>query len=149
MRNWRENVELAEVLLQAIRHYSLTFEEGEIPDNPVSRHGPVNTLFYARTAVLSEDAAGILTSYGQAAENIFGYEPDEAIGMESARLVPEELMIGRAVLFDEIIEKEMAKTVSGVVRVQKSGKQITLSADVFPHRVGNNEVSIAAIVRKE
>ena len=46
-------------------------------------------------AIFSTDTHGLITSWNRAAENLFGYSPDEAVGMPAARLTPPTLAFSR------------------------------------------------------
>lgn len=144
--NWKDNSKLAKALLSSIEKYSLNFTLGEIMDNPISLHESVNLLYYGHPAILCEDPEGRLMFYSQHGESIFGYTTDEAIGMHSVDLAPERFREGRKQLFNEIIERDKPETI-GTVRIHKSGKEINISAQVFPYEIGGQK-NIAAIVKK-
>ncbi|TKJ16906.1 hypothetical protein CEE44_00010 [Candidatus Woesearchaeota archaeon B3_Woes] len=144
--NWKDNSKLAEALLSSIKKYSLGFTPGEIPSNPISPHESVNLLYYGNPAILCEDSEGRLMFYSQHGKSVFGYSADEAIGMSSVDLAPERFREGREQLFNEIIERDKPETI-GTVRIHKSGKEINISAQVFPYEI-NGEKSIGAIVKK-
>lgn len=44
----------------------------------------------SRDAILTVDPEGVITSWNRAAEQLFGYTPEEAVGMAVANLVPRE-----------------------------------------------------------
>ncbi|TKJ17915.1 hypothetical protein CEE44_05355 [Candidatus Woesearchaeota archaeon B3_Woes] len=144
--NWKDNSKLANALLSSIKKYSLDFTLGETPNNPISPNESINLLYYGNPAILCEDSGGRLMFYSQHGESVFGYSTDEAIGMQSVDLAPERFRKGREQLFKEIVEKDEARNIE-TIRIHKSGREIKISAQVFPYEVDGKK-SIAAIVEK-
>lgn len=102
-------------------------------------------LFYSHSPLLSQDHQGILNFYNPAAQKVFGYTPEEAIGMPSAELVPHWLIPGRAEKFKHILEDRVSAVVPREERVTKGGKIVNIWAIVFPYTL-EERPSIAARV---
>ena len=138
--DWKNNIELANALLNAIKQYSVAFTPN------TSNDGLVSQLYYGSPALLSEDSKGSLNFYSHNANSIFGYSTDEAVGMASELLAPENLRSGREELFAEIIAQNQLREVE-TVRIHKRGHEVRIAAQVFPYVV-NGEHSIAAVVKR-
>jgi len=103
--------------------------------------------------LLAQDAKGALVYYDKGAERIFGYRRNEAIGMPSASLVPnnhtsDEYTRARQALFDRVIGTGIPETISETQRITKSGDVINIQAVVFRYALPNGKYSIAALVNK-
>jgi PAS domain S-box-containing protein len=81
--------------------------------------------------ILSKTLDGILTSWNTAAEQMFGYTPDEAIGQHISLIIPpsrlkeEEFIIGQIRLGKKVDHFE-------TIRIAKNGREIPLSITVSP-----------------
>jgi PAS domain S-box-containing protein len=87
----------------------------------------------ADDAIISKDLNGIVTSWNNGAERLFGYSADEMIGQPIALLIPpdhpdEELQILRRIRRGERIEHYET------VRLRKDGKLIDISVTISPIR---------------
>ena len=85
----------------------------------------------ADDAILSQDVSGTITSWNRAAERLFGYTEDEAIGQSARVIVPPELYeeeddVLRRVLAGEVV------THFETVRIHKDGQRIGVSLTVSP-----------------
>ena len=150
MQDWKNDARLGQALLRAIRTYDLPLELRLVPEVKISQSQEVNILYNSPKGILSQDTDGRLNFYNPAAEKIFGYTPDEAIGMPSVNLSPPELREGRKEVFQEIVEKRIMKELT-TVRLNKAGERITIHAYIFPYEClspGTSFLSIAAIVER-
>jgi PAS domain S-box-containing protein len=139
-----KNFELGNFLGMAILDHGITFNAR--PSREVESYGAIAVLFYSKFALLSQDHNGRLNFYNPAAQKIFGYTPEEAIGMKSIDLVPENLRGERAEEFSKVLEKRIAVTVD-TLRLSKSGELVKVKATVFPYQLGS-KLSIAAMIKK-
>ena len=104
---------------------------------------PLNSHF----AILSQDRNGKLNFYNIAAQEVFGYTPDEALGMPSINLVPEHLWVERSREFQGVLEKLVMKEFT-TVRLNKDGNEVCVAARAFLYGL-NGDKNIAAVVRKK
>ena len=139
---FRENCDLGISLANAMSHHAISFVERE--DSEIKGYGKIAALFYSQSALLSQDHKGILNFYNLGAQTVFGYTPDEAIGMPSVNLVPEELRGVRAEKFGKVIAERIAVSVREE-RLAKCGKMVKINATVFPYLL-DSRLSIAARV---
>lgn len=128
--HFRNNRDLPLRLVQAIaKHWvDFDFNPGQ-KDQP--NYGVFDTLFYSKDALLSHDEKGIINFYNLAAQKIFGYTPEEAIGMASEELVPEELKEERSKELDALVNLVELQT----RRLAKGQKPININALVFPYEL--------------
>jgi PAS domain S-box-containing protein len=98
-------------------------------------------------AIATKTLQGVVTSWNQAAERIFGYAPEEMIGEPIARLVPPDRV-------DEVPEI-LAKIARGervhhyeTERIRKDGRRIHVSLTVSPVRdAAGNVIGASKIAR--
>jgi PAS domain S-box-containing protein len=85
----------------------------------------------SQDAVISKDLDGVVTSWNQGAQRLFGYAADEIIGAPITRIIPpERLPEEEAVL--ERIRKGEAIAHFDTVRVAKDGSAVDVSVAVSP-----------------
>ena len=98
-------------------------------------------------AILSQDLEGIITSWNAGAQQLFGYDADEAIGKSVAMLIPatqhdEELGILARIQNGERVDHYQA------IRQRKDGTLIHVSLTLSPVKGANGEiVGASRIVR--
>src|SRR5678815_1331526 len=85
----------------------------------------------ADDAIMSKTLDGILTSWNKAAENIFGYTADEAIGKPVLMLIPEELHDEETMILGKIRRGERIEHFQ-TTRIAKDGRRIEVSLTVSP-----------------
>mgnify|MGYP001568911055 CR=1 FL=1 len=142
---WTDDVSLATALRDGLKTNYPGFVQGTIPQSPLSRHSEVNTLYYSPHALLSHNFEERINFCNLAAQAIFGYTADEAIGMLSLDLVPEGLKQGREKLFETVIHEQRLAVVE-TKRITKPGRIIDIRAHVFPYELQPGKHSIAAVV---
>ena len=87
----------------------------------------------AEDAIISKNLQGIVTSWNQSAERIFGYTPDEMIGQPIVKLIPpnhahEEQQILESIRRGKRVDHYEAE------RVRKDGRTINVSLTISPIR---------------
>ena len=147
MSDWHEDVGLARALWCALETYQVPFVEIPPVTASIAPPSEVDKLYFARTALLSQDTDQVINFYNRAAEGILGYSPEEAIGMPSAELAPVRLRGHRDAAFKGILEGMLMKEVT-TMRLTKSGEEIPLFARVFPYELAPGVMSIAATIQR-
>lgn len=84
-------------------------------------------------AILSSDEHDIITTWNPAAERLFGYSPDEAIGQSVLIIVPPELVGERARFLRRLRAGEAAQVVE-TKRRRKDGSVVDVEMTVSPVR---------------
>ena len=90
-------------------------------------------------AIVGESLEGIITSWNSAAEQMFGYSPDEVIGQPVAMLYPEQFRGEIEHLLDDIKQGRRVKRHESVRRT-RSGQLIDVSISLSPIRDENGNV---------
>lgn len=89
-------------------------------------------------AVLSMDLSGKIRTWNAAAQRIFGFSADEAIGQPASIVVPEDKALEREGIYAEI---KAGRTVSmETVRRTKTGQLLDVSINVAPLRAADGKV---------
>ena len=84
-------------------------------------------------AIVSKDINGIITSWNQAAERLFGYTSDEAVGQPVTILIPHDHLDEEASIISRIRIGERVPTYE-TIRRHKSGALIPVSLTISPVR---------------
>jgi PAS domain S-box-containing protein len=82
-------------------------------------------------AIISKDLSGIITSWNDAAERIFGYTAAEIVGRPVTVLIPPELLAEENFVLSKIRAGERVAHFE-TVRVGKNGERIDVSLTVSP-----------------
>jgi PAS domain S-box-containing protein len=104
-------------------------------------------------AIIGQDLDGSITSWNKGAERIYGYAPEEVIGMNISLLVPpDEAANGLPDESSEILE-EVARG-EGIehresVRVTKDGRRLDVSISVSPLRDAKGDVIGASAIARD
>lgn len=99
-------------------------------------------------AIISKDLNGIITSWNQGAERIFGYKPSEAIGRPITMLIPpdhvkeEDYILGRIRSGERIEHFE-------TVRRRKDGVDLDISMTVSPVRDSHGTIIGASKIARD
>lgn len=123
-----------------------TTATGERPALPDSFYAAI--VSSSDDAILSKDAEGTITSWNPAAERIYGYTPEEAIGSHISMLVPpdragEEKRILARVLAGERMQHYETE------RRRKDGGIIAVSLTVSPVRDAAGAVTGASVIARD
>ncbi len=96
-------------------------------------------------AIITKTLGGIITGWNFAAQQLFGYSPDEAIGRSIDIIVPGEL---RPEVHDILVKIKNGEKVShhDTVRVAKDGRRIDISLSVSPVKSRSGAIIGAAKV---
>jgi PAS domain S-box-containing protein len=99
-------------------------------------------------AILTKDADAVITSWNRAAERIYGYTAEEAIGSPVSILIPpkrageEKRILARILAGDRVDHYETE-------RVTKEGRAIVVSLTVSPLRNADGEIVGASVIARD
>jgi PAS domain S-box-containing protein len=99
-------------------------------------------------AIIGKTPAGIITSWNNGAEKIFGYTAEEAIGQTAAMLFPTDLRSQEPAILERIVRGERVESFE-TVRVRKDGELIDISATVSPVRDQNGAIVGASKIARD
>ena len=99
-------------------------------------------------AIITKDLNSIITSWNPAAERMFGYTVDEAIGRSIRMLIPDELQDEEDVVLAKIRAGDKVDHYE-TVRQRKDGTRLTISLTVSPLRDDKGDVVGASKVARD
>jgi len=99
-------------------------------------------------AIISKSLEGIITSWNNSAERMFGYTPEEAIGKSIVMIIPPELRAEETMILGRLRRGERIEHFE-TVRVTKTGKRISLSLTVSPVRNKQGEIIGASKIARD
>ncbi len=83
-----------------------------------------------RDAVLSKDTDGVITSWNPAAEALYGYSAEEAIGQHVSILMPDELKHEERKILERVVQRGEPLKTYETERLRKDGIRINVSLTV-------------------
>jgi PAS domain S-box-containing protein len=100
-------------------------------------------------AVLSKDLEGVVTTWNPAAETLYGYTPDEAIGRHVSFLIPDDLKHEVQTILSAVRRGEALNTYE-TRRVRKDGTEIDVSLTISPIAAGSSGgLSGASVIARD
>jgi len=99
-------------------------------------------------AIVSKDLNGIVTSWNQAAERVFGYTPEEMIGKSITIIVPPDRLAEETVVLQKIRRGEAVKHFE-TIRMRKDGSLVPISLTVSPIRARDGTIVGASKIARD
>lgn len=97
--------------------------------------------------IIGEDVHGVITSWNQSAEKIFGYTAQESIGKSTTFLLPSNRLTEESAILNRILKGESVGRLE-TERVCKGGRHITVSLITSPiYDLNSNLIGVLRIVR--
>lgn len=106
----------------------------------------------AGDAIVVADPEGTIRFWNPAAERMFGFTPDEALGSSLDLIVPERFRPRHWTGYREVMRTGQTRYGADVLRVpalRKDGQRISIAFTVALLQAGGRVTGIAAIVRDE
>jgi PAS domain S-box-containing protein len=97
-------------------------------------------------AILSKDREAVITSWNPAAERLYGYRAEEAIGRPIRILIPKDHANEEMVILGRILAGERI-THYETERVRKDGRRVSVWLTISPIRVDDEIVGASVIAR--
>ena len=99
-------------------------------------------------AILGKDTNGVITSWNQSAERLFGYRAQEIIGQSVTRLIPSDRYDEESNILERIRRGERVDHYE-TVRLHKDGTSVPISLTVSPIRDRNNKIVGASSIARD
>ncbi|HEY0255855.1 MAG TPA: PAS domain S-box protein [Candidatus Methylacidiphilales bacterium] len=99
-------------------------------------------------AIIGKDLSGIITSWNQGAERIFGYSEQEIVGQSIMTLIPPELRDQERAILARLSQGERVEHFE-TTRVSKSGQSLQVSLTVSPIKVDEGHVIGASKIARD
>jgi PAS domain S-box-containing protein len=99
-------------------------------------------------AIFSKDADGLITSWNPAAERMYGYSADEAIGKHISLLMPEHRKGEERRLLEQVFAGEAVEHYE-TERLTKDGRIVSVSLTVSPVRDEQGQIYLASVIGRD
>jgi PAS domain S-box-containing protein len=90
-------------------------------------------------AIVAKDRAGFVTSWNRAAGDLYGYTTEQAIGLHSSKLVPEDLRAGERERFESVLSGQSIPA-RETQRHTRDGRVLDVSVTISPIRDDNGRI---------
>jgi len=159
-----------EIIVQRPDGTSVNVKEYSIPlfDNNRAITGAVNTLIditdhktreaeknrlaaiiaSSDVAIISKTLEGIITTWNNAAEELFGYTADEVVGKSITILIPEERLNEEKLILKKIRNGEKVEHYE-TFRLRKTGEEIPVSLTISPIKDSQNRIIGASKIARD
>jgi len=99
-------------------------------------------------AIISKTLDGIITSWNQAAERMFGYTAEEMVGQPVLKLIPEDRQDEGPMIIERIKKGEHVNHFE-TRRITREGKVLDVSLTISPIRDRNGEITGASKIARD
>lgn len=99
-------------------------------------------------AIISKTLDGIIRTWNAAAQRIFGYTADEAVGRSITMLIPPDRINEEAEILDKLRKGQRIEHYE-TVRVRKDGTRLDISLSVSPVRDGSGNIIGASKIARD
>ena len=99
-------------------------------------------------AIISKDLDGIITSWNQSAERLFGYTPAEAVGQSITMLIPPERLEEEPRILERLTRGERVDHFE-TIRMRKDGSRLDLSLTISPVKDADGRIIGASKVARD
>lgn len=103
---------------------------------------------FSKDAIFSRDREGFINSWNESAELLFGYSPQEAIGMHIKNLIPKNLLHEWNEVTGKISEGKNVRELE-TTRLKKDGTQISISLTISPILASDGTINGASIIARD
>jgi PAS domain S-box-containing protein len=119
----------------------------KLPDDVAMRH-LARVVDSSDDAIISKDLNGIITSWNPAAQRMFGYTEEEAVGRSIRMIIPDELQQEEDVVLAKIRAGEKIDHYE-TVRQRRDGTRLNISLTVSPIRNERGEIVGASKIARD
>jgi PAS domain S-box-containing protein len=119
-----------------------------LPSDPVTYRHPLRVVEFSDDAIVSKDLDGIITSWNRAAERMFGYTAEEAVGRSIRMILPADRQSEEDMVLAKIRAGERIDHYE-TIRQRKDGSLISISLTVSPLRNDQGEIVGASKIARD
>lgn len=119
-----------------------------LPEDKIASYWLSALIDSADDAIISKSLDGIITSWNKAAENIFGYAAEEAVGKPILILIPPELHYEEAEIIRRIRAGERIEHYE-TVRLRKDGSFVNISLTISPIKTAEGKIIGASKIARD
>lgn len=102
------------------------------PNSPISDAALLAAIVqFSADAIITKDLNGVITSWNRAAERLFGYTGEEAVGKPVTILIPDDRIDEEPGILTRIRRGEIVEHYE-TVRITKNGKRLDISLTISP-----------------
>ncbi|HKU70339.1 MAG TPA: PAS domain S-box protein, partial [Burkholderiales bacterium] len=147
--------------IQHLRKVPLYDENGQpwlivgVADDVTERKGDLDLknrlaaiVSHSRDAVISKDLDGIIRTWNPAAERLFGYSAEEAIGRSATMLIPPERREEENLILERVRNGLPIEAFESV-RVRKNGTRVDVSISISPIQDGEGRIVGASNIARD
>lgn len=103
--------------------------QNKVAEQEIARLAAI--VLSSKDAIISENMDGIITSWNEAAERMFGYQADEIIGLSVSTIIPPDRFGEEAEILAQI-EKGLPVYSFETLRIKKDGSILDISLTISP-----------------
>jgi PAS domain S-box-containing protein len=103
---------------------------------------------YSNDAIISKDLDGIITSWNNSAERIFGYAAEEAVGRPITIVIPPDLHHEEIAILERVKRGERIENYE-TVRRRKQGNSIAVSLTISPIKTAEGKIIGASKIARD
>jgi PAS domain S-box-containing protein len=107
-----------------------------------------NVVESSLDAIVTKDRNGIITSWNQSAERLFGYKADEIVGKPVITLIPDDRLDEETYILGRILRGENVESFE-TIRQRKDGSLVDVALTISPIRNGRGEVIGASKIARD
>ncbi len=103
---------------------------------------------FSDDAILSKDSQGLITSWNPAAERLYGYTPEEAVGQPISILIPPSRRGEEREILDRVLAGEQVDHYE-TERLTKDGRLLVVSLTVSPIADESGRITRASVIARD
>ncbi|MDX1495944.1 MAG: response regulator [Salinisphaeraceae bacterium] len=104
---------------------------------------------HTRDAIIGQTVKGVVTSWNPAAEKLFGFSEEEAVGRSMDELITPQSHLSEEAEIRKKIQAGESVDLMETIRLHKDGYPIDVSVSVSPIRTASREITGASVLIKD
>ena len=139
-----------QIMTEVIQEKMLAIEERnrKLETANISQSRLAAIVEHSGDPIISKNLNGIILSWNQGAQNVFGYTPDEIIGKHVTTFIPHRLQEEETMIINKIKQGESIVHFE-TYRLHKSGKEIQVSLTISPIKDSTGKIIGASKIARD